>query len=127
MTKEPKWPSVEQQLRDAGAIHGSALESFIQKNQDTQLLRSGETANDDIGLPLWLRIYYRKQHPEVHAPAGPMADYPEVLNNIHEWMLSHQDLPPNPQQWLEISDRKSSQGKDKSAAKPEGGRRGNKR
>lgn len=127
MAQESKWPTLDQQLRDAGAIHGSVLESLIKKNQDTQLLRPGERVDDAIGLPLWLRVYFRKQHPEVQAPAGPMADYPEVLNNLLEWMLSHQDLPPKPEEWLEVSDRKPSRRNDESAGKPEGGRRGNER
>ena len=76
MAKESKWPSLEKQLRDAGTIHGSALETLIQKNQDTQLLRPGEHPDDGIGLPLWLRVYYRKQHPEVHPRPDPLRTIP---------------------------------------------------
>ena len=97
----PRFPSIERQLTDAKAVHGSKFEAFIRANQDTSLLRPGESSGDGIGLPLWLRVYYRKTHPDVPpAPAGPAGDYPEVLSRIEEWMEANQDLGPNPDQWL---------------------------
>lgn len=91
---EPRnWPSVDEQLRHGGVVHGSELEKLIRANQDTSVLRPGESEDDGIDLPLWLRVHYRKNHPEVPpAPAGPVGDYPEALENLHEWMKSHQDL-----------------------------------
>jgi len=89
----PRWPPVEEQLRAATVIHGSALEQLVLANQDTSLLRPGEAEDDGIDLPLWLRVHYRKNHPEQeHAPAGPVGDYPEVLENLHKWMMANQDL-----------------------------------
>jgi hypothetical protein len=100
----PRFPSIERQLTDAKAVHGSRFEAFIRANQDTSLLRSEEREGDGIGVPLWLRVYYRKQHPnEPPAPAGPAGDYPEVLHRIEEWMEVNQDLLPNPDEWLNAS------------------------
>ena len=106
--KETQWRSLEEQLAAAKAIRGSKFEAFIQANQDTSLLRPGERDDDGVGLPLWLRVYYRKAHPgEAPAPAGPAGDYPEVLSRIEEWMEANQDLPPNPDEWLNPSKGKT--------------------
>ena len=99
-----RWPSIERQLTDAKAIHGSKFEEFIRANQETKLLRPEEHNGDGVGVPLWLRVYYRKQHPnEPLAPAGPAGDYPEALNRIQELMQANQDLLPNPDEWLNVS------------------------
>jgi hypothetical protein len=112
---KPHWPSVEEQLAVAKAIPGSAFEKFIILNQDFELLRSGETHADSIGLPPWLRVYWRKQHPnESRSAAGPAGDYPESLNRIQEWMQLNQELLPDPEKWLRASERK-----------PKGGQHGN--
>src|SRR5262249_4107682 len=74
---------------------GSALEALIFDNQDFKLLRA-EEANDKIPVPLWLRVYWRKGHPEVrYSAADPTGGYPHVLKEVYEWMLTHQDLRPN--------------------------------
>jgi hypothetical protein len=92
-SKPGRWPSLEVQLRTAGAVHGSELEKLIQANQDTSLLRPEEHENDGIDLPLWLRVHYRKNHPDQpRAPAGPVGDYPEALENLHEWLKKNQNL-----------------------------------
>jgi hypothetical protein len=86
-----KWPSVEDQLAAARVVYGSPLEHLIRQNQDVALLRPEESPDDDIGIPLWLRVHYRKQHPELEpAPAGPVGDYPEALENVHQWMIENQ-------------------------------------
>ena len=103
----PHWPSVEEQLAAARAIPGSAFEKFIRLNQDFELLRPGESMHDLVGLPPWLRVYWRKQHPdEPHSAAGPLGDYPESLNRIEEWMQLNQELLPDPEKWLRASERK---------------------
>lgn len=90
---KPEWPSLEQQLRDAKVISGSALEQLILDNQDFEMLRP-EEANDDLGFPPWLRVYWRKQHPErAHPPHDPTGGYPRVLEEVYSWMRTHQDLP----------------------------------
>jgi hypothetical protein len=89
-----EWPTIEEQLDAAKVTRGSALEQLIRDNQDFHLLRP-EEAHDDVGIPLWLRVHWRKNHPdEEYSTVDPYGAFPEVLHRIHEWMLSHQDLPP---------------------------------
>jgi hypothetical protein len=82
-TRRPAWPSLEEQLAAAGVIHGSALEQLIQDNQDFAMLRP-EEATDRLGIPPWLRVYFRKQHPggDYTGPGG----YPHLLSGglIHD-------------------------------------------
>lgn len=91
--KKSKWPSIKEQLLADKVAKNSALEKLIKENQDFQLLQP-EEASDDEGLPLWLRVYWRKNHPDVqHPTVNPGAGYPDVLYEIHDWILAHQDLP----------------------------------
>ena len=90
---KPKWPSIEKQLEADNVTRDSALEQLIKDNQDFDLLQP-EEANDDAGLPLWLRVYWRKNHPELqHPTVNPGAGYPDILYNIYQQMLSQHDLP----------------------------------
>jgi len=94
-SRSKKWPSVEEQLREAKVVHGTRLEQLIRDNQDFELLHPGE-ANDGLPVPLWLRVQWRKQHPDQvpddSSPAAPYP-YPDVLDSVYEWMQLHQDLP----------------------------------
>jgi hypothetical protein len=98
----PEWPTLQAQLtRDRVAVD-SPLARLIAANQDFSMLRA-EEANDLLRIPLWLRVYWRKAHPEMEYPADdPTGGYPFVLKEVAEWMLSHQDLragtpePPRP-------------------------------
>jgi hypothetical protein len=85
------WPTLERQLADAKVIHGSALEALIRANQDFSMLRP-EEASDRLGLPPWIRVYWRKKHPDANY-SGPSGGYPLVLKDYYEWMKDHQDLP----------------------------------
>lgn len=90
--KKKLFPSIEEQLHASKVTRGSALEKLIRDNQDFDLLSSQE-AHDDAGLPPWLRVYWRKSHPdEQRSTVNPGASYPDVLYTIYTWMLSHQDL-----------------------------------
>lgn len=90
----PHWPSLEEQLEASHVIPGSALEKLIRENQDFDML-SPEEAHDRLRLPPWLRVYWRKQHPEIQpAPGDPTGGYPLALRDIYIWMLEHQDLEP---------------------------------
>lgn len=90
------WPTLEKQLSQDHVRPGTALARLIRENQDFQLLNAKE-ANDKIPVPAWLRVYWRKAHPELtYDPADPTGGYPRVLKEIHEWMLSHQDLKAGP-------------------------------
>lgn len=87
------WPSLKDQLREAGAPAGSALEELIKDNQDFHLLAPQES-HDNYGLPPWLRVHWRKAHPDLpHLKDNPGAAYPDVLHKVHAWMLSHPDSP----------------------------------
>ena len=87
------WPSVEAQLDAAKGSRGNALEQLIRANQDFHLLDPRE-ANDDFDIPLWLRVQFRKRHPEVQlSTVNPGASYPEALEMLHKWMLANPDLP----------------------------------
>lgn len=86
------WPALEEQLAAANVISSSALEKLIRDNQDAGMLDASESPNDVWKLPLWIRVYFRKQHPEIEF-RGPGAGYPLILREIYKWMLQHQDLP----------------------------------
>ncbi len=91
----PTWPSIEEQIVAAKVERGSALEQLIRSNQDFHLLRP-EEAHDKIGLPPWIRVYWRKAHPEGNYSANDLSGgYPRTLQRIYAWMLSHQNLPSN--------------------------------
>jgi hypothetical protein len=88
------WPSLGEQLRADAVTPRSALEALIAANQDFSLLRP-EEARDKIGIPPWLRVFWRRAHPElVYSAADPTGGYPLFLKEIREWMVSHQDLVP---------------------------------
>jgi hypothetical protein len=90
------WPTVDEQLSAAKVISGSALERLIRDNQDVRILRP-EEAHDHLGLPPWLRVYWRKAHPEgKYSSSDPSGGYPRVLKRYYAWMLSHQNLRHSP-------------------------------
>ncbi|MBW8878925.1 MAG: hypothetical protein JF614_28590 [Acidobacteria bacterium] len=90
------WPTLGDQLRTDAVVPHSALEALIAANQDFSLLRPDE-ARDQLRIPLWLRVIWRRSHPGmVYSAADPTGGYPLVLNEVYEWMLSHQDLVPGP-------------------------------
>lgn len=89
---EPHWPSFEEQLKASKVIPGSALEKLIRENQNFGVLRP-EEAHDKLRLPPWLRVYWRKEHPEYrHAAHDPTGGYPLALRDVYLWMIQHQDL-----------------------------------
>ena len=72
------------------------LAKLIAVNQEFDLLREDEF-NDKRGLPPWLRVWWRKAHPEGDYNAvDPTKGYPLVLKEILEWMMTHQDLKAGP-------------------------------
>jgi hypothetical protein len=88
---QTRWPSLEEQLARDRVPAGSALAKLIAQNQDFQLLHPGE-ARDEAGVPPWLRVLWRKKHPE--SEFSPVTGgYPLVIKEIHEWMVHHPDLP----------------------------------
>ena len=88
------WPALEKQLADSRVVYGSALDRLIRDNQQFDLLRS-EEAHDRLRVPPWLRVYWRKLHPDAdYSP--PSGGYPLTLVDLHEWMMQHQDLVAPP-------------------------------
>lgn len=93
-TPTPAWPTLQRQLAADRVVVGSPLQSVIESNQEIDLLRP-EEARDTIPVPLWLRVLWRKAHPEgSYSGADPTGGYPLALKEVHEWMVSHQDLLP---------------------------------
>jgi hypothetical protein len=89
MAEAARTPSIEEQLERATAPKGSALEKVIRENQDFALL-APEELTDNYPIPLWLRVFWRKQHPEIPMPAkNPGAAYPEVLSQIYRRMVAN--------------------------------------
>src|SRR5579863_10281969 len=91
---DAEWPTFEEQLAEAKVIRGSALERLIRENQDFHMLRP-EEAHDRLRLPPWIRVYWRKHHPEANY-SGASGGYPMVLRELYQWMVAHQDLPEPP-------------------------------
>src|SRR4051812_18706149 len=91
-----KRPSVAEQIRKTGARPNSALAKLIRENQEIELLHPDELA-DNYPAPLWLRVAWRKQHPEIPMPAkNPGAAYPEVLSQIYKRMVANPAQPGGP-------------------------------
>jgi hypothetical protein len=90
--KTPRWPKLEEQLRASRVKPGTALEELVRENQGFEILRP-EEADDQLHVPVWLRVYWRKLHPDAdYSP--PSGGYPLTLVDLHEWMMQHQDLLP---------------------------------
>jgi len=88
------WPSLSAQLSRDKVAPGSALEKLIAANQDFRILRP-EEADDRLNIPPWLRVLWRKAHPEgTYSANDPTGGYPLILHEAHEWMVTHQNLQP---------------------------------
>lgn len=88
-----KWPTIEEQLKESRVRPGSALEKLIKENQDFGMLPP-EEARDKLRIPLWLRVHFRKNHPELtFKPGDPTGGYPLALRDLYNWMIRNQDLP----------------------------------
>jgi hypothetical protein len=106
--RKPNWPTIDEQLKEAKVVHGSALERLIRENQDFALL-DPEEADDTLRLPPWIRVYWRKQHPETKpAPGDPTKGYPLALRDIYLWMVTHQDLEPEEHEGHDRGDEDAS-------------------
>ncbi|HKS26135.1 MAG TPA: pre-peptidase C-terminal domain-containing protein [Thermoanaerobaculia bacterium] len=90
------FPTLDEQLKQAHAKPGSALDKLIRAHQNFGQLKKRD--QDDRIVPPWLKVYWRKGHPEVNYDNDndPTGGYPLVLKEIFEWMVSHQDLQPGP-------------------------------
>jgi len=88
-----RWPSIERQLDEAKAIHGSKFEEFIRANQETNLLRPEEHNGDGVGVPLWLRVYYRKQHPTEPPAPGSKAAFADLIPRFKGGSTPDDEIP----------------------------------
>jgi hypothetical protein len=105
----PVWPAVENQLARDHVQPGTALEKLIRANQDFSLLRP-EEANDKLLIPLWLRVNWRKAHPEGnYSSDDATGGYPLVLREVAEWMVHHQNLQTPPEA-LDVTGRAATAG-----------------
>ncbi|MGA7615599.1 MAG: fibronectin type III domain-containing protein, partial [Thermoanaerobaculia bacterium] len=99
------WPTVAQQVAQAGAKHGTALEALIMRYGPEPVLTSKlfpQELNDGRNIPYWLRTYWREQHPETRCRIVRLQGggfdrtyggcYPLVLHEVYEWMQSHQNF-----------------------------------
>ncbi len=86
-------PSLDSQIKEANAPKGSRLEQLIRENQEIDLL-APEELDDKFSYPIWLRVWWRKQHPDVQMPAtNPGGAYPEVLSQLNKRIRANPDLP----------------------------------
>ena len=92
--RKAKWPTLDDQLKESKVKKGSALEKLIEENQDFSMLRP-EEATDRLRLPAWVRVHFRKNHPELkYDPNDPTGGYPLALRDLYLWMIQNQDLKP---------------------------------
>ena len=88
-----KRPTLTDQIRQSRAPSGSRLEAVIRENQNFEILHPDEL-DDDYPLPLWLRVFWRKNHPDVQMPdKNPGAAYPEVLSQVYRRMVANPNVP----------------------------------
>src|SRR5258708_490485 len=74
--QSPRWPTLREQMQKSRVEHGTALEQLISENQDFGMLDPGES-HDKLPVPLWLRVHWRKAHPEGrYSPSDPTHGYP---------------------------------------------------
>jgi hypothetical protein len=91
-----RWPSMATQLSKDHVPSGSELERFIRENQNFSMLDDSER-DDTIPVPFWLRVAFRKAHPELEFSANdPTHGYPLALKEAHDWMRLHPDLRTGP-------------------------------
>lgn len=98
MPENPEWPPLHEQLDAAKAPRDSALEKLIKANQDFHILRP-EEAHDDLKIPPWLRVWWRKEHPTArHVSGDPSGGYPRSLRRILQVMLHNPNNPTGSQE-----------------------------
>lgn len=89
-----KFPTLEEQLKKAKVKSGTKLDKLIRAHQDFSKLKDRDAV--DPVVPPWLKVYWRKGHPEVNYDndVDPTGGYPHVLKEVLEWMMTHQELEP---------------------------------
>lgn len=97
LSAAPRWPTLAEQRAQSRVVPGTALDKLMARNQDFRSLDPREAA-DTLGIPAWLRVFWRKSFPAWrYQPGDPSHGYPLVLKDFYEWALAHPDLHPGPQ------------------------------
>jgi hypothetical protein len=118
-TAKTAWPSLQSQLAQDRVPPESPLARLIASNQGFQILRPGE-AYDKIAVPPWLRVLWRKEHPDMrYVPGDGAGGYPLVLKEVYEWMVSHPDLRPGSPDRGEALEKKKPSGGPKPVPGPD--------
>ena len=80
---------------------GTALARLVAETRthEPEMALAAPVATIKLDIPPWLAAHYRRNHsemPKVALQLDPTGGYPLVLENLHAWMLLHQDLQPPP-------------------------------
>jgi hypothetical protein len=80
---------------------GTTLAKLVQETSthEPEMALAAPVATIRLDIPPWLAAHYRRNHSEMPKAAlqlDPTGGYPLVLENLHSWMLLHQDLQPPP-------------------------------
>src|SRR5215213_7587281 len=102
-------PGAEEQIAAAQIDPNSPLAQLIRENQDVEQLHPAEVAEmaaaepppgmapTEIEVPPWMRVYWRKQHPESdYSAEDPTHGLPKALEQLAAWMLTHPTLESEP-------------------------------
>jgi len=79
---------------------GTALAKLVAETttHGPEMALAVKTPSIKLDIPSWLAAHYRRNHSEMPKAAmqlDPTGGYPLVLENLHAWMLLHQDLKPS--------------------------------
>jgi hypothetical protein len=73
------WPTLEEQLEHAKVQPGGKLDRLIRDSKHFYMLSPAE-AHEGLPFLPWLRVYWRKSHPELDF-SGPPVGYPLILTS----------------------------------------------
>jgi hypothetical protein len=80
---------------------GTALARLVAETSthEPEMALAAAVTSIKLDIPPWLAAHYRRNHSEMPKAAlqlDPTGGYPLVLEQLHAWMLLHQDLQPPP-------------------------------
>ena len=85
----PVWPTLREQLEQDHVRPGSRLEAFVEANQHVELIPPEEHPGDKVGLPLWMRAFWHKWHPQVSDEGVGTSEYPPYLKTLYRIWLEY--------------------------------------
>jgi hypothetical protein len=93
-------PGAEEQIAAAQVDPNSPLAQLIRENQPAELpaaMAADVTDPGEIDVPVWVRVYWRRQHPEAEFVAeDPTHGLPKALEQFADWLLTHPTLESEP-------------------------------